>query len=332
MTLAPRPATTVVDLHADLLWRTEVSGKDPWTECEGESMDLPRMLRHGPDLQCLTLYTPADRTGEAATDYADTLHGIWRALVERGDGRLGWVRSRADLHAVSPASLHGMLTMEGASPLRGEIALLDHYFALGVRSLGLTHNPRNAAGAGCTVPAHEPRGLTPFGRELVRRCAALGVLLDVAHLAPEGIDDLLDAAEATSEAPPVVSTHTGVLALTPHPRNLSDDHLRRIAATGGLVGITLYPPHVRWEGRPDSLSNALDHVEHVAALTGIRHVAVGADLDGFTPPGFPGGGDDARCYGLLDRGLAERGFDEPARAAVLGGNALRVLRSTLPPS
>ena len=82
--------------------------------------------------------------------------------------------------------------MEGASPLRGEPDLLDTFYELGVRSLGLTHNPRNEAGDGCMLPDGQRRGLTDFGRLLVRRCAELGILLDVAHLAPEGFVDLMD--------------------------------------------------------------------------------------------------------------------------------------------
>ena len=173
-----RHAGVVVDLHADLLWRIEVHGKDAWRECPGEMLDIPRMLRHGPTLQCFTLYTPGDRRGEDATRYAERLHEIWLDLVARGEGRLGWVRSREELLAVEPDGLTGMLTMEGASPLRGEIALLDRFHDLGVRSLGLTHNPRNEAGAGCMVEDGISRGLTAFGRVVVRRCAELGILLE----------------------------------------------------------------------------------------------------------------------------------------------------------
>ena len=324
-----RPPFTIVDLHADLLWRTAERGKDPWAECPDEMLDLPRMLAHGPSLQCFTLYTPADHVGEAATAYADRLHGIWTALLARHPGRIGWVRCRDDLDALDAGGLAGMLTMEGASPLRGELPLLDRFFEQGVRSLGLTHNPRNEAADGCMVPAAERRGLTAFGRALVRRCAELGVLLDVAHLAPEGIADLLDEVEALPEVVPVVSTHTGAKALTDHPRNLTDAQLRRMAATGGLAGITLYPPHVRTGRRePPALDDALDHVEHMAEVCGIEHVGVGADLDGFDPPGLPGA-DTPRCYAALADGLAARGWDDDDVAAVMGGNALRVLRRVL---
>jgi membrane dipeptidase len=324
-----RPAAFVADLHADLLWRSELTGKDPWSDCPAEMLDLPRMLAGGPSLQLFTLYTPGEHRGEAATAYALKLYAMWTSWVERGAGRLRWVRSRADLLRAEAGGLSGILSMEGASPLRGEISLLDDFYSRGVRSLGLTHNPRNEAGDGCMIPVAERRGLTEFGRALVRRCAELGVLLDVAHLAPEGFRDLMDEAARCPSPPPVVSTHTGTMALTKHARNLEDAQLRELAASGGLAGITLYPPHVRREGRPDTLANALDHAEHIAEICGVEHVAVGADLDGFDPPGLPGGADTPTCYALIEAGLLARGWRQADVDLALGGNARRVLAAVL---
>jgi len=324
-----RPDPPVVDLHADLLWRTAEGGKDPWRVCDGEMLDLPRMREHGPSLQFFTLYTPGRHTGMEATAYADRLLALWEGLVEQGDGRLGWARGADDLGALDPAGLTGLLSMEGASPLRGEIAELERYHARGLRSLGLTHNPRNEAGDGCGVPAKERRGLTAFGRDLVPACAELGILLDVAHLAQEGFADLMDALASVPGAPPVVSTHTGCQALTPQVRNLTDEQLGALAATGGLAGITLYPAHIRIEGLPDTLDNAVEHALHVAEVCGIDHVAVGADLDGFEPPGLPDGADTPLCYGMFAERLAGRGLSPGDVAKVMGGNALRVLGSVL---
>lgn len=324
-----RPSTTIVDLHADLLWRTCEQGKDPWADCPGEMLDLPRMGRHGPTVQLFTLYTPGDRVKEAATAYADGLHAIWTDLVRRGEGRLRWIRSRADLRSTAPADLAGLLSMEGASPLRGEIALLDRYVEMGVRSLGLTHNPRNEAGDGCMVPDGERRGLTEFGRDLVRGCAARGVLLDVAHLAPEGFDDLMETWATTPERPPVVTTHTGAKAVTPHRRNLTDAQLRDLAATGGLAGVTCYPPHVARNDTGTTLEDVIAHLEHMAEVIGPEHVAVGADLDGFDPPGLPDGCDTPLVYGRTEAALLARGWTRAQVDGVLGGNALRVLERVL---
>jgi membrane dipeptidase len=324
-----RPSAFVVDLHADLLWRSELTGKDPWNDCVGEMLDLPRMLVGGPSLQLFTIYTPGEHKGESATAYAHKLHAMWTDFVARGAGRVSWAKSKDDVLRAPTDGLTGVLSMEGASPLAGRLDLLDEFFAMGVRSLGLTHNPRNEAGDGCMIPAAERRGLTEFGRALVRRCAELGVLLDVAHLAPEGFRDLMDEAAKCPSPPPVVSTHTGAMALTKHARNLEDAQLRELAQSGGLAGVTCYPPHVRIEGRPDSIENVLDHLEHVAEVCGVRHVAVGADLDGFDPPGLPDGADSPNCYAMIEAGLLARGCPREDVDLTLGGNARRVLAAVL---
>ena len=320
-----------MDLHGDLLWRTAERGKDPWSDCPGGDARPPahgRARAVGAVLHAL--HAGPTTPGPRRRSTAERLHGIWTELVARGEGRLGWIRTREELLAAEPDGLAGILTMEGASPLRGEIGLLDHFHALGVRSLGLTHNPTNEAGDGCMVPASRRRGLTPFGRELVRRCCRAGRPAGPGAPAPEGVADLFDEVARLPATPPVVTTHTGAHALTAHPRNLTDAQLREVAATGGLAGITLYPPHVRREGRPDTLENVIDHVEHVAEVAGIDHVAIGADFDGFDPPGFPDGGDSPECYGRIGALLRGRGFAEADIEAVLGGNALRVLASVLP--
>src|SRR5262249_36448972 len=157
----------------------------------------------------------------------------------------------------------------------------------------------------------------------------LGVLLDVAHLAPEGFRDLMDEAARCASPPPVVSTHTGALALTKHARNLDDAQLRELAQSGGLARVACYPPHVRRDGRRAALENALDHPEHMAEVCGIGHVAVGADLDGFDPPGLPGGADTPSVYGLIEAGLLARGWRRGDVDAALGGNARRVLAAVL---
>jgi membrane dipeptidase len=314
-----RPASVTVDLHADLLWRTAEQGKSPWCACEA----------HGPSLQLFTIYTPAKHTGAAATAYARRLFAIWARLVDEGAGRLGWVTCRADLDRVGPHSFTGMLSMEGASPLAGDLGLLDHFHGAGLRSLGLTHNPRNEAGDGCLLPDGERRGLTDFGRALVRRCAELGILLDVAHLAPEGFRDLLDEVAKIPDPPPVVTTHTGAMAVTKHRRNLTDAQLRELAGTGGLAGVTFYPPHVAREGASPSIDDPVAHLEHMAEVMGVEHVAVGADLDGFDPPGFPDGADSPLLWGLLEARLLGRGWRREDVDLVLGGNALRVLRAVV---
>jgi membrane dipeptidase len=173
----------------------------------------------------------------------------------------------------------------------------------------------------------------------------LGVLVDVSHLAPAGIRDVLALAER-----PVVASHANAAALAPHPRNLTDEQIRGVAETGGVVGLCFVPPFI---GRPATIERLLDHADHVAALVGVEHLAVGPDYvelalptmladmgddplyaaEGEGPPAwtvFPEGLRRVETLPVLTAALLASGWSDGDVAMVLGGNALRVLRAVLP--
>ena len=144
----------------------------------------------------------------------------------------------------------------------------------------------------------------------------LGVAIDLAHASPATIDDVLDLAWK-----PVVVSHTGVKATCAGPRNLSDTHIRRIAAGGGVIGIAFFRGAVCGTS-PGHIARAMRHVRD---LVGPAHVALGSDFDGTTANEF----DTTGLARLIDALLVE-GFSEPEIRALAGENALRVLRATLP--
>ena len=159
-------------------------------------------------------------------------------------------------------------------------------------------------------------GLTDKGREMVVRMERRGVLLDVAHASARTIDDALAIASR-----PVVASHTGVRAIADNARNLSDEHLAAIAATGGLVGIGF------WEtacGGPDAGSIARS-IAYAVERIGAEHVALGSDWDGAVCVPFDAAGTVRLTDALLGVGL-----DEAAIRAVMGENVLRLLAETLP--
>ena len=358
-------ARPVVELHADVpldLWRRHRAGqRDPlatdwlgrWREggvavsliTVGGDMPVSCDGEGRPDLRAKEMI--ADVLGEAAACPA-----------------LRIVRSVADLDAaVAPAAraagdLGLVLHLEGAKPLRGRLDLLHELHGLGVRSLGLTWNPRNEAADGVGVAS--PGGLTPFGRDLVRELGRLGMLIDVSHLAPPGVADVLELAEG-----PIAATHSNADALHQHVRNVTDGQARAIAATGGLVGLCFFPLFI---GDPPTVERLVDHAVHLAGLIGVEHLAVGPDyaegvVDAFVAdmaadPVYGGGGSDGdgatagpaaggpalpdwatypeglkrvETLSVFTAALLRRGFSEAETAAILGGNALRVLRRVLPP-
>jgi membrane dipeptidase len=332
----------VVELHGDVpldTWRRRRAGEraplaDDW---------LSRWREAGVDVEALTVGgdMPVSTDGEGRPDLRcrEMLADVAEEAAACDGLRL--VLSAADLDAALAAGQVGLLLhLEGCRPLRGSLDGLHDLFARGIRSAQLTWNVRNELAAGVGVA--DAGGLTPFGREAVRELQRLGVLVDVSHLAPAGVRDVLELAER-----PIVASHANAAALQPHARNLSDDQIRAIAATGGLVGLCFFPLFI---GEPATIDRLLDHADHVAALVGPEHLALGPDYvemaldamladmagDGVygepTWTTFPDGLQRIETLPVLTAAFLERGWSEDDVAKVLGGNALRVLRAALPRS
>ena len=159
-------------------------------------------------------------------------------------------------------------------------------------------------------------GLTAAGRELVARLEARSMIVDLAHASAATIEDVL---EMTSR--PVVISHTGVRGTTDNARNLTDDQIRGVATTGGLVGIGFWPTAV---GGDDALSIARA-IAHAVAVVGADHVALGSDFDGAVRVPF-----DASGLPLLTEALMTEGVDEAAIARIMGGSAIDLLAACLP--
>lgn len=220
-----------------------------------------------------------------------------------------------------------ILALEGADPLAADPSVLDHLAGRGVRLLGLVHFADNGLGTICMpwqdLVVRGPwrrrrrRGLTDLGAEVVDRCAGRGVVVDLAHADDETAFDVCGRTRR-----PVVVTHTGARALQDFARFVPDDVVRAVAATDGFVG--LWPFRYRRHGIAD-LAEWTAHAAHLVELVGPRHLALGTDTNGV--PGTTAGYDDIRDLDALVRGFADAGLEGDDLAAVLGGNALRVLEA-----
>jgi membrane dipeptidase len=243
------------------------------------------------------------------------------------------------------------LGMENGQALESSMGALRAYYALGVRYLTLTHGKNTDwADSATDTPAHG--GLTPFGREVVREMNRLGMLVDISHVSPDVMRQVLDITEA-----PVIFSHSSARALVDHPRNVPDDVLARMAKNGGVVMVTFIPPFVSaataaWgKGLESKIFNAktsaemeqmerdyaavhgpspgatlgqvADHVEHVARIAGRDHVGIGSDFYGSTDE--PKGLEDVSHLPDLFAELIRRGWSDADLAKLAGGNILRVL-------
>lgn len=303
-------------------------------------VDRPRLEAGGVTAAFFATFVPnPDRDGRPGSRPPEIDHEVARRetnamldlldeWVERGDLRL--VTDAADLDAVvdRPDETGAVAHLEGAEAVAPDLSNLDALSDRGVRSIGLTWSRPNEFGHGVPFLHDETPdigpGLTDAGEQLVAECDRRGIVVDCAHLNAAGIRDVA----GTSESPLVVS-HTGAHAVAPAARNLTDDLLELVAESGGVVGVTFSAGHLRPDGESDpetSISVLVDHVEHVAAVAGIDHVAFGSDFDGATVIDSVA---DASRFPALIEALGERGFTESEITQIAHGNWRRVLRSVL---
>lgn len=335
---------TVADLHADtLLWK-----RDMTEAADRGHVDLPRLERGNVALQVFSSVTktPKGQNYESNSGESDniTLLAVvqlqpprtWNSLLERSlyharkleraaraePQRLRIIRSAADIDALLADRARGrkvtggLLSIEGLQNLEGKLSNVEVLHRAGFRMAGLSHFFDNdIAGSMHGVEKH---GLTPLGRQVVRAMEARGMIVDLAHASPKTVADVLAMAQR-----PVVYSHGGVKATCDTNRNLSDEQIRGIAATGGVIGIGYWDAAV-CEPTPQATARAMRHVRD---LVGIEHVALGSDFDGAVTTGFDTAGLVAITQALIDQG-----FTDAEIAAAMGGNVMRLLRETLPHS
>lgn len=225
-----------------------------------------------------------------------------------------------------------------------DITLVERAYSRGLRSLLLTYNKTNVVGSGATETVDS--GLTDFGKEIVRVQNELGMIVDVSHC---GKKTTMDA--CTQSKAPVTSCHTNAEALMDHPRCKSDDELKAVAATGGLIGITAVPFFLQKDAATATINDILNHIDYVSDLIGWRHVGFGSDWPHTVPKSvltnifspasqqvLGGGGaadasgwvanvqgfDDYLDYPNITRGLVKRGYSDEQIRGILGENFLRI--------
>ncbi len=335
----------IADLHDDLLlW-----DRDPLRRSTRGHSDVPRLAEGNVAVQLFSTVTEVPRgynygSNRAAGDLVTPLavasrwpprtwgSRLARALHEgeklrraaaASGGRLVLATTRGELAAAlerrarqveGRRAVVAVLATEGLHALDGRIEALDTLFAAGFLSAGLTHFGDNAA-AGSAHGAAKG-GLTPLGRAAIREMEERRMIVDLAHASTAAFDDALAMARR-----PVIVSHTGVSAVCPGPRNLTDDQLRRLARNGALVGIGYWDSAV-CERSPRAIARS---IRHAAEIAGVRHVALGSDWDGATTVPF-----DAARLAVLTQALLDEGLGEDVIRAVMGENAIRFLLENLP--
>ncbi len=250
--------------------------------------------------------------GQVTAEFRKALTRLRQDILSQGDITLLCHRKQL-AHPTGPMILLGM---EGAEPLEDDCALLDEYFAQGLRLIGpaWNYNTRYAGGA------FEQGEITSQGEVLIRRCNAMGILLDGAHLNDGSFQDLLLLSEK-----PVIDSHTVCRHLCgDYPRSISDRQLEDLAEKGGVACMTMVPDFLGGKG---DLAEFCRHVDYAVTLIGAEHVGIGADYDGTTMAEDLAG---VQHLPAVYAGLRQRGLTDEQIAAVAGDSVARLLQEVLP--
>lgn len=358
----------VVDSHNDILTACMEKKVSMDADLKGRThSDLKRFKQGGVDVQIFSIWCDGNKENPFA--WANREMDTLDAVISRNPDKIALVRNSKELkQAIKDKKLAAMFGVEGGHMIEGKLENLDKLFARGTRYLTLTWNnsPGWATSAMLEVSkkdslANAQKGLTDFGKQVIRRMNELGMMVDLSHV---GEQTFWDAIQTTTK--PVMVSHSNAYALCPSFRNLKDEQIIAVGKNGGVIDLNFYSGFVdssskRKEARfvlahaaeLDSLvktgiqkeyavtmladkyaeeaqaaraplSLLLDHLDYIVKLAGVDHVGLGSDFDGINSA--PQQLDDVTTYPVITKALLERGYSKKDITKIMGGNILRVLK------
>ncbi len=350
-------AGMLFDGHNDLPWRLRQDGDMAFTKFDlskrlgSGHTDIPRLREGGVKAQFWSVYIPSEQPNPARTvaEQVDLVH----RMVERYPNDFAFAGSADEVEAaVKAGKIASLIGIEGGVAIEEDLAMLRDFARLGARYMTLTHNKTLSwADAATDEPKHS--GLSPFGERVVKEMNRLGMFVDISHVSPDVMDDVLRISRA-----PAIASHSSARALADHPRNIPDAILKQIPANGGVIMVNFFsgfivPEAVKQtrESRAELMKKHLDptqlrkaqaeynrahpiprgtvkdvadHIEHIIKVAGVDHVGIGSDFDGITST--PVGLEDVADYPRLTEELLRRNMTEADIHKILGGNVLRAFR------
>ncbi len=327
----------VVDAHSDLL--SDILGRRTAGQTGVlNSIWLPSMEAGGIDLRVAAIFSSPHFVPELALRRAlDQVAALYTELED--SPRAALCVTCADIVRAKTDGKRGfILGMEGAEPLGADLALLRIFHTLGVRVLGITHALRNYAADGAFFTPKKTGlqgGLSDFGVSLVEQAQSMGILIDVSHLNDPGFWDVIKIATC-----PIIASHSNCRALTDHPRNVTDEQIKAVADTGGVIGVNSIGTFIS----PPDLAHLVDHIDHLVKVAGREHVGLGLDFCSYllehkspversgmrkgaylSVEGLAGDHDVPKIPAML----AERGYSANTIDLIMGENFLRVFKAVL---
>lgn len=320
----------IADLHCDALYMVMRGRKDLVTESKDFEVDIPRLRRGGVTVQVFAVFVDPRTKGyfPYVMRAIETLATICRTdPAGPGSAEIGLALNADEVQRLTgEGKIAAILAIEGGHALEdtlpgsGWSKRLREYYDAGVRIFTVTHNNTNAFGDAALDSTGKPHGgLSEAGTELVREANRLGVIIDVSHAAATTFRDIVRVSAA-----PVIASHSNARALCDHPRNLTDDQIRSIAKTGGMIGINFHSSFLRPDGQRAVIDDIVRHIEHIVRLVGDDYVGFGSDFDGLIKP--PRDLRDVSGMPELVKALEARGYRPATVKKILADNFFRVFR------
>jgi membrane dipeptidase len=329
----------VADMHNDLLMSVSARPPGRWAGFFGEEW-LPQLREGGVDLQVMPVFVDDAYRPEGALRQTLRMIEAAHRLAEGNGDHVALCLDGAQIDAaLASGRIALVLALEGCPAIDSDVELLETFFRLGVRIASLAHFGRTALADGSGEDATGGR-LTRAGIEALAEMERLGMMFDISHLGAAGVEHVLALATR-----PVVATHSSARALRDHHRNLTDDQIRAVASGGGVVCVNTFAAFLH--PTEYTIERLGDHIEHIASVAGVDHVGLGPDFlsqvvgelsppwcDDLTVEGVDTracvpGLEGPRGLPLVTAELARRGLADDDIGKILGGNALRLLRSEL---
>lgn len=307
----------VVDAHCDTITVLSEQKRMLGELSSKGQLDLPKLDQGGVNVQFFAAFIAPEYAGPGAAVYTMDIIDLFYQEITANNRIIDVATNSKEMQSLFKQNKKAaFLAIEGGEALAGSLGALRMYYRLGVRALTLTWNMRNELADGVGVEV-DPAGLTSFGVQVVQEMNKLGMLVDISHIAEKGFWDVLELARG-----PVVASHANCRAICDHPRNLRDEQIKALAASGGIIGVTFVPQFLH--GDSPNLEILLQHIDYIKNLVGVDYIGLGSDFDGVskTPVGLE---NAAVAVPHIVQGLTARGYSQGEINKIIGGNWYRVI-------